>query len=61
MELETVTVKGKMDSYEMNNILSTYSKNIEDLNYKMSVLEESVAQLTAYISELKGEADAEVN
>ena len=53
MEQTTVTVGGEVDKYEVDSILATYSRNLEDLFYKISVLEDGMAELTAYISELK--------
>ena len=53
MELETVTVRGNVNQNDMKNIISTYSKSIEDLIYKVSVLENNIAELSAHVSELK--------
>ena len=45
--------------YEINGMLATYSKSLEELSYKVSVLEDSMAELTAYITEIReGEKDA---
>ena len=39
--------------YEMSNVLATYSKSLEELSYKVSALEDSMAELNAYITEIK--------
>lgn len=59
MEQSTVTVRGGVSSYEINNVLANYSRAIEDLSYKVSVLEDGIATLSAYVSELKECEDTE--
>ena len=47
------------DNYEVDGAIASLSKAIEDLTYRLFTLEDSVAELNAYIEEQKGEfADA---
>ena len=44
-----------MDQYEVDNAIASLSKAIEDLTYRLYSLEDSMAQINAYIEEQKGE------
>ena len=44
-----------MDQYEINNVIESLSKTIEDLTYRVYRLEDSIASLSAHIEERKGE------
>ena len=48
-----------MDKYEIESAITSISKAIEDLSYRLYTLEDSMAEINAYIEEQKGEfADA---
>jgi len=44
-----------MDQYEIDNAIDSISKAIEDLSYRLYTLEDSMAELNAYVEEQKGE------
>ena len=44
-----------MDQYEVDNAIDSLSKAIEDLSYRLYTLEDSMAELNAYVEEQKGE------
>ena len=44
-----------MDKYEVDNAIASLSKAIEDLTYRLYTLEDSMAEINAYIEEQKGE------
>jgi hypothetical protein len=44
-----------MDQYEVDNAIASLSKAIDDLTYRLYTLEDSMAQLNAYVEEEKGE------
>ena len=44
-----------MDKYEVDNAIDSLSKAIEDLSYRLYTLEDSMAELNAYVEEQKGE------
>ena len=44
-----------MDKYEIDNAIASLSKAIEDLTYRLYSLEDSMANINAYIEEQKGE------
>jgi hypothetical protein len=44
-----------MDEYEVDNAIISLSKAIEDLTYRLFTLEDSMAELNAYVEEEKGE------
>ena len=44
-----------MDKYEVDNAIASLSKAIEDLTYRLYTLEDSMAELNAYVEEQKGE------
>ena len=44
-----------MDKYEVDNAIASLSKAIEDLTYRLYTLEDSMANINAYIEEQKGE------
>lgn len=44
-----------MDRYEIDNAINSLVKSIEDLTYRLYTLEDSMAQISAYIEEQKGE------
>ena len=44
-----------MDQYEVDNAIASLSKAIEDLTYRLYALEDSMANINAYIEEQKGE------
>ena len=44
-----------MDQYEVDNAIASLSKAIEDLTYRLYTLEDSMANINAYIEEQKGE------
>ena len=44
-----------MDQYEIDNAIASLSKAIEDLTYRLYTLEDSMANINAYIEEQKGE------
>ena len=44
-----------MDQYEVDNAIASLSKAIEDLTYRLYALEDSMANLNAYVEEQKGE------
>ena len=44
-----------MDKYEVDNAITSLSKAIEDLTYRLYTLEDSMAELNAYVEEQKGE------
>jgi len=46
-----------MDSYEVDNAIASLSKAIEDLTYRLYTLEDSMANLNAYIEEQKEETE----
>ena len=41
--------------YELENIISSLSKTLEDVTYRLYRLEDSMATINAYIEEEKGE------
>ena len=44
-----------MDQYEVDNAIASLRKAIEDLTYRLYSLEDSMAQINAYVEEQKGE------
>lgn len=44
-----------MDQYEVDNAIASLSKAIDDLTYRLYTLEDSMAELNAYVEEEKGE------
>ena len=44
-----------MDQYEIENTITSLSKAIEDLTYRLYTLEDSMANINAYVEEQKGE------
>ena len=46
------------DNYEVDGAIASLSKAIEDLTYRLFTLEDSVANINAYVEEKKGEIDA---
>ena len=50
--LEGVT----MDNYEIERMIAEVSRSLEDLTYRMYVLEESLADMSAYLEEQKEES-----
>lgn len=46
------------DNYEVDGAIASLSKAIEDLTYRLFTLEDSVANLNAYVEDKKGEIDA---
>tara|TARA_R110000824_G_C14921921_1_gene647791 strand:+ start:306 stop:452 length:147 start_codon:yes stop_codon:yes gene_type:complete len=44
-----------MDKYEVDNAIASLSKAIEDLTYRLYTLEDSMANINAYVEEQKGE------
>ena len=44
-----------MDQYEVNNVIESLSKAIEDITYRLFTLEDSMANISAHIEEQKGE------
>ena len=46
-----------MDKYEVDNAIASLSKAIEDLTYRLYTLEDSMANLNAYIEEHKEEIE----
>ena len=44
-----------MDQYEIDNAIASLSKAMEDLTYRLYSLEDSMANINAYIEEKKGE------
>ena len=44
-----------MDKYEIDNAIASLSKAVEDLTYRVYTLEDSIANINAYIEEQKGE------
>lgn len=44
-----------MDQYEVDNAIASLSKAIDDLTYRLYTLEDSMAELNAYVEERKEE------
>ena len=44
-----------MDQYEMDRMIASLSKTVEDLTYRLYTLEDSMATINAYVEEQKGE------
>tara|TARA_R110002050_G_scaffold105973_1_gene215816 strand:- start:398 stop:544 length:147 start_codon:yes stop_codon:yes gene_type:complete len=44
-----------MDQYEIDNAIKSLIKSIESLTYRLYTLEDSMAEISAYIEEKKGE------
>jgi hypothetical protein len=45
-----------MDNYEIERMIAEVSRSLEDLTYRMYVLEESLADMSAYLEEQKEES-----
>jgi len=45
-----------MDAYEVEQLISSFSKTIEDLSYRVYSLEDSLATINAHIEEQKEES-----
>ena len=46
-----------MDPYEVDNAIASLSKAIEDLTYRIYAMEDTMANLNAYIEEHKEEIE----
>lgn len=44
-----------MDQYDMDKTIAALGKAIEDLTYRLYTLEDSMASLSAYVEEQKGD------
>ena len=52
-------MEDKMDDIAIHNTINALSRSIEDITYRLYSLEDSMANISAYIEEQKGEKNGE--